>query len=319
MAYSVLRVTTEYAPRFPLNESYAMNIVMIGPFAFTPKGTVSARAFFAARALVKRGHRVTILMPPYDNLADSGREWARDGVQLVNMVIRRVTPITPVTVALAMARRALALKPDVIHVFKPIGYSGLAGHFLSESCPRAARARPRRLGRARRLGRHQSVPALVAMVLYPARSGHASPRARHHRRQPDVADAGVGNGHRPGARVLRPQRPGRIAADTARRISARRAQIRAELGVGDAPLAIYLGQIPHGNDLDQALDALERVLPRIPDLRLAILGTGDGLPALRADVERRGLERAVILDRLGGSLARAGLPGRRRPGDLSLP
>jgi len=37
-------------------------------------------------------------------------------------------------------------------------------------------------------------------------------------------------------------------------------------------------------------------LPRFPDLRLAILGTGGGLPALRADVARRGLERIVILN-----------------------
>jgi glycosyltransferase involved in cell wall biosynthesis len=75
----------------------------------------------------------------------------------------------------------------------------------------------------------------------------------------------------------------------------RRAQIRAELGVGDAPLAIYVGHIPHGNDLDQALDAVERILPRVPDLRLAILGTGDGLPALRDDVTRRGPASRVIL------------------------
>src|SRR5574340_1225409 len=106
---------------------------MIGPFAFTPKGTVSVRAFFAARALVKRGHRVTLLMPPYDNLADSGREWVQDGVRLINMVIRRVTPATPITVGWGLARRAQAMQPDVIHVFNPIGYSGLAGHFLSES------------------------------------------------------------------------------------------------------------------------------------------------------------------------------------------
>ena len=67
----------------------ALTIAMIGPFAFKPKGTVSARAFFMARALVKRGHRVTILMPPYDNLSDSGRAWEQDGVRLDNMVLRR--------------------------------------------------------------------------------------------------------------------------------------------------------------------------------------------------------------------------------------
>jgi len=41
-----------------------MRVVMIGPFAWAPKGTVRARAFFMGRALVERGHCVTILMPP---------------------------------------------------------------------------------------------------------------------------------------------------------------------------------------------------------------------------------------------------------------
>jgi hypothetical protein len=66
-----------------------VNVVMIGPFAFRPKGTVSVRAFFIARALVQRGHRATILMPPYDNLADSGKIGAQDGVRLENMAMRR--------------------------------------------------------------------------------------------------------------------------------------------------------------------------------------------------------------------------------------
>jgi len=271
-----------------------MNIVMIGPFAFTPKGTVSARTFYAARALVKRGHRVTILMPPYDNLADSGQEWARDGVQLVNMVIRRVTPITPVTVALAMARRAQAMKPDVIHIFKPIGYSGLAEHFLSES---------------------SRVPLVLDHDDWEGRGGWADvnpypPLWRwffirqetdsiRRARAVTVASRTLqtqvwGLGLDPARVFYVPNGPDESLRTRPEDSAQRRLQIRAELGVGDAPLAVYLGHIPHGNDLDQALDALERVLPRIPDLRLAILGTGDGLPTLREDVKRRGLERAVI-------------------------
>ena len=271
-----------------------MNIVMLGPFAFTPKGTVSARAFYAARALVKRGHRVTILMPPYDNLADSGKQWMRDGVQLVNMVIRRVTPITPVTVALAMARRAQAMKPDVIHVFKPTGYSGLAEHFLSES---------------------SGVPLVLDHDDWEGRGGWAdvNPYPRLWRwffirqetdsirraRAVTVASRTLqtqvwGLGLHPARVFYVPNGPDESLRTRPEESAQRCLQIRAELGIGDSPLAVYLGHIPHGNDLDQALDALERVLPRIPDLRLAILGTGDGLPALRKEVKRRGLERAVI-------------------------
>ena len=49
-----------------------MNVVMIGPHAFRPKATVRARALLIGHALVRQGHRVTILMPPYDNPEDSG-------------------------------------------------------------------------------------------------------------------------------------------------------------------------------------------------------------------------------------------------------
>lgn len=276
-------------------ESHAMNIVMIGPFAFTPKGTVSARAFFAARALVKRGHRVTILMPPYDNLADSGRKWTRDGVQLVNMTIRRVALTTPLTLAWRMARRALALKPDVIHIFKPVGYSGLAGYFLSEL---------------------SYVPLVLDHDDWEGRGGWAdiNPYPRLWRWFFIWQEAGMlrraraitvasrtlqtqvwGMGIKPSCVSYIPNGPDESLRTRPEESTQRRSQVRAELGVRDAPLAVYLGQIPHGNDLDQALDAVERVLPRLPDLRLAIFGTGDGLPALRADVARRGLERTVTL------------------------
>lgn len=271
-----------------------MNIVMLGPFAFSPKGTVSARAFFAARALVKRGHGVTILMPPYDNLADSGREWTQDGVRLVNMVIRRVMPTTPITVAWAMARRVWALQPEVIHVFKPIGYSGLAGQFLSIFF----RA-PIVLDHDDWEGRGgwadvNPYPPLwrrffiwqEADVLRRARAVTVASRT--------LQTQAWGMGIDPARVFYVPNGPDESLRTRPEASISKRAQIRAGLGVGDAPLAVYLGHIPHGNDLDQALDAMERVLPRIPDLRLAILGTGDGLPALRADVVRRGLDRAIL-------------------------
>jgi len=292
-----------------------VNIVMIGPFAFTPKGTVSARVFYAARALVKRGHRVTILMPPYDNLADSGQEWARDGVQLVNMVIRRVTPITPVTVALAMARRAQAKKPDVIHVFKPIGYSGLAEHFLSES---------------------SRVPLVLDHDDWEGRGGWAdvNPYPRLWRwffirqetdsirraRAVTVASRTLqtqvwGLGIHPARVFYVPNGPDESWRARLQESASQRPQIRAELGVGDAPLAVYAGHIPHGNDLDQALDAMGRLLPTAPDLRFAILGTGDGVPALRADIARRGLDRAVILT---GWMDHARVPDYLAAADLAI-
>ncbi len=66
-----------------------MNIVMIAPFAFTPKATVNARTFPVAQALVGRGHRVTILTAPYDNLSDAGKTTERNGVQIHNLSMKR--------------------------------------------------------------------------------------------------------------------------------------------------------------------------------------------------------------------------------------
>jgi len=292
-----------------------MNIVMIGPFAFTPKGTVSARTFYAARALVRRGHRVTILMPPYDNLADSGREWMQDGVRLVNMTIRRVTPTTPLTTAVAMARRALALRPDVIHVFKPIGYSGLTGQILSvfsrmplvldhddwEGRGGWADANPYpRLWRRVFIWQEADLPCRVHAVTVASRT-----------LQTQVWGRGVD-----AARVFYvPNGPDESWRMRPEQSPAERARVRAELGVGHSPLAVYVGHIPCANDLDQALDAMERVLPCIPDLKFVVLGSGAGLSALRDSVTRRGLERAVILT---GWVDHARVPDYLAAADLAI-
>ncbi len=108
-----------------------MNIVMIGPFALQPKGTVRFRALPMAKALVERGHSITLLIPPWDHPADSGREWEDDGVQVVNVPLPPPLPLVfPILLTFGLVRRALALRPDVIHCFKPKAYAGLAHYVL---------------------------------------------------------------------------------------------------------------------------------------------------------------------------------------------
>jgi glycosyltransferase involved in cell wall biosynthesis len=106
-----------------------MNIVMIGPFGLQPKGTLSHRALPMAKALAARGHTITLLVPPWDHPVDAGREWGKDGVRIVNV---RLPPKLPLLfhamLALRLVRRALSLRPEVIHCFKPKAYAGLA-HF----------------------------------------------------------------------------------------------------------------------------------------------------------------------------------------------
>jgi glycosyltransferase involved in cell wall biosynthesis len=72
------------------------------------------------------------------------------------------------------------------------------------------------------------------------------------------------------------------------------AEIRAKLGVGGAPFALYLGNIPHGTDLDLALDALASIRDQLPEARLVIAGVGDGLPDLQAHAQSVGLADRVI-------------------------
>lgn len=107
-----------------------MRIVMLGPFGLHPKGTMQARALPAARALARCGHAVTILMPPWHTPAEAGRRWRDEasGVQLEYLELGALKwPVVGhVLLGTRMARRAMALGPDVVHAFKPKAYSGLA-------------------------------------------------------------------------------------------------------------------------------------------------------------------------------------------------
>ncbi len=267
---------------------------MIGPFAFKPKGTVSARAFFIARALAKRGHQVTILMPPYDNLADSGRIWEQDGVRLENLIVRRNDTWHQLAVPLRLARRAVRLDPDVIHVFKPIGYSGLAGIYLrwfsrrplvldtddwegtggwNDVNPYPALWKRLFDWQERWLARHADVVTVVSRTL-----------------QTQVWGFGVD----PARVFYLPNGPDARLRELADVDDEQKAAARARLGVDDAPFALYLGHIPHGTDLDLVLDAWARMGDQLPEARLVIAGVGDGLPGLQAHAQAIGVADRVI-------------------------
>ena len=118
-----------------------MHIVMVGPFGLRPKGTMGVRALPMAKALVARGHRVTVLLPPCQNPEDAGKHWEEDGVVVENIPLPPRIPglFHPLT-ALRLVRRTLSIRPDVVHLFKPKAYSGLA-HWLLARLPRGRRPR----------------------------------------------------------------------------------------------------------------------------------------------------------------------------------
>jgi glycosyltransferase involved in cell wall biosynthesis len=74
------------------------------------------------------------------------------------------------------------------------------------------------------------------------------------------------------------------------------AEVRARLGVGDAPLGLYVGHIPRGSDMDLAIEALARLCRsgRLPEARLAIAGLGDGLEELKAQAQALGVADRVV-------------------------
>lgn len=108
-----------------------MRILFAAPFGLRPKYTVSGRALPLAQALVKRGHQVHVLIPPWDHPVDSGRQSTLGGVTVEHICLPRRTPgVTPCLIAWRLLRPAVSSHADVIHVFKPKGYSGCVAMLL---------------------------------------------------------------------------------------------------------------------------------------------------------------------------------------------
>lgn len=108
-----------------------MKIVFLAPFGIRPKGTLIARMLPLAVELQKIGHTVAIVAPPYTNPEDSGKTEIVRGVRLVNVVLPATgKALSALPLAWRMFRAALAEKPDLLHLFKPKGYGGLAAMLM---------------------------------------------------------------------------------------------------------------------------------------------------------------------------------------------
>lgn len=108
-----------------------MKIVFVGPFGLRPKGTMAVRALPLAKALVRRGHEVRLLLPPWDWPEDSGRTWDEAGVCVQNIALDGVWPLPqPVRITARLLQHIHRLQPDVVHCFKPKAYAGLVAWAL---------------------------------------------------------------------------------------------------------------------------------------------------------------------------------------------
>ncbi|MDQ3699729.1 MAG: glycosyltransferase family 4 protein [Chloroflexota bacterium] len=110
-----------------------LRLVFIAPFATQPKATTGARVLPLARALAARGHAVTVLVPPYDRPEEGGQTYEVGGARVEALRVDASLPeqspwqaVMQPWMAVRLVRRALALQPDIVHVFKPKAVSGLS-------------------------------------------------------------------------------------------------------------------------------------------------------------------------------------------------
>jgi glycosyltransferase involved in cell wall biosynthesis len=108
-----------------------LKIVFLAPFGIRPKGTVLARMIPIACELQALGHTVIIVAPPYTNPEDSGKVETVRGVRLINVVLPGGGKVAgTLTLAWRMLKVAQAERPDLVHLFKPKGYGGIAAMLL---------------------------------------------------------------------------------------------------------------------------------------------------------------------------------------------
>ncbi len=85
------------------------------------------RALGLGQALVGRGHTVTLLLPPWDDPQRAGQTWDEGGMRIINVTLPPRLPLLfHILLTWKLVAAALTLKPEVVHLFKPKAYAGLA-------------------------------------------------------------------------------------------------------------------------------------------------------------------------------------------------
>lgn len=109
-----------------------MNITILGPFGLRPKSTMRRRALPLGKALAARGHRVMVVVPPWDWPSDAGRQWQEDGVEIRSLALYPSLPglFSSAALMMRLMGATLDVQPEIVHCFKPKAYSGLAAFLL---------------------------------------------------------------------------------------------------------------------------------------------------------------------------------------------
>lgn len=81
---------------------------------------MAVRALPLAQSLVRRGHTVAMFLPPWSYPQDAGKTWDAGGVTISNV---RVS--TRARIPLDLLAQTRAFSPDAVHIFKPKAYAGM--------------------------------------------------------------------------------------------------------------------------------------------------------------------------------------------------
>ncbi len=244
---------------------------MIAPFALRPKGTTRERVLPLARALAARGHCVRVIIPAWDNPSEGGLCWEDSGVKVESVALPH--PLLP-RLPLLLAQRALATRPDVIHVFKPKAYSGLAADIL-------------RVRRARWILDHDDWEGrggwnernryrLLQRLLFQWQEQHLPRRATAVTVASRTLEAQVwGQGVAPQQVFYLPNGAEHAKYDPwlAAANEAEVMRMREELGIAANPtLLLYTRFVEF--PVARAVELLKRVVAEMRDVRLLVLGSG---------------------------------------------
>jgi glycosyltransferase involved in cell wall biosynthesis len=259
-----------------------LRVVLIGPFSLYPKGTVSVRILSLAKMLKDFGHEVIVLLPPYDNPEHSGTHLEVKGIGIRNVTIPNTQlPIKYLFVAGDLVRKALDFRPDVLHIFKPKGYSGLAAMFLVFL----------------KFLRITKAPVVVDTDDWEGYGGFADFFLEHGLysrvvvgffdfqekwllKHADVVTAAsrtlesmainLRRNPKRGAVIYVPNGPTSLGNGEKRHII----EIKKSLGIGDKKVVLLYTRF-FEYDLEEVVEILDRIVSRSKDLRLLVVGRGE--------------------------------------------
>lgn len=74
-----------------------------------------------------------------------------------------------------------------------------------------------------------------------------------------------------------------------------KAQLRSELGVGEAPIIMFVGGFQKWHGLDKLLEAVAVLVNILPEVRLLLVGDGPARPFVEENIRRLNLEKQVSI------------------------